>query len=411
MDEVEFTSEKLLPLSNAPTAGERPKTSMPSEERRPPYPDPLVATAAEMTAWLATEKTHWQWLEQMAANNPDADAATKQLREYWQTLATEIPKFNDAKLGPDRRKWCAEYIRDSLPLRSDTDRAALLDEIRKGPNGTQVAASAAGYFLGTRLNLVTSASVRGAFAAEFFERAIDPRRPEMAAQELRKIQSAAEEALRAANVSLEKTWKQQEQAEVVEQKRSETFEKQESSRRAAFGTELETMKAKWLQELTSIKSELEKYQQFVKTELALRAPALYWSTKQSDHGQNARIWGWAVSLGILAISFLLGWFVVRAEGQIDLHTIGGIVVVGVPLLWGLRLMVRNLISHLHLATDAAEREVMIRTFLAFLQEGNVGKEDRALILSAIFRSSATGFVKEEGEPSSLVDLLARQLHR
>ena len=81
---------------------------------------------------------------------------------------------------------------------------------------------------------------------------------------------------------------------------------------------------------------------------------------------------------------------------------------GVFAVWGVRLVVRMFLSHLHLASDAAERVVMTRTYLSLLEGDRLSsKEDRQLILQALFRPASDGIVKDEGVPFSLAEVLTR----
>jgi hypothetical protein len=66
-------------------------------------------------------------------------------------------------------------------------------------------------------------------------------------------------------------------------------------------------------------------------------------------------------------------------------------------------------SNVHLRTDAEERVTMANTYLSFLRnEADALNEDsRRLILDALFRSSATGIVKDDGMPPTAIDAIAR----
>jgi Family of unknown function (DUF6161) len=67
------------------------------------------------------------------------------------------------------------------------------------------------------------------------------------------------------------------------------------------------------------------------------------------------------------------------------------------------------LSHLHLSTDAAERVVMVKTYLSLLEGDHLsGDEDRQLILQALFRPASDGIVKDEGLPPSAFEFLTRQ---
>jgi hypothetical protein len=88
--------------------------------------------------------------------------------------------------------------------------------------------------------------------------------------------------------------------------------------------------------------------------------------------------------------------------------LGILVVAAFFSIWLIRVLVRMLFSHLHLATDAAERRTMILTYLAMSREGaQFGKEDKALIVQHLFRSVSDGYVKDDASPPSIFELFTR----
>ena len=82
--------------------------------------------------------------------------------------------------------------------------------------------------------------------------------------------------------------------------------------------------------------------------------------------------------------------------------------IGLFAVWGVRLVVRMFLSNMHLMTDAAERVVMVKTYLSLLEGDRLSSaEDRQLILQALFRPASDGIVKDEGIPASFFELLTR----
>jgi hypothetical protein len=76
--------------------------------------------------------------------------------------------------------------------------------------------------------------------------------------------------------------------------------------------------------------------------------------------------------------------------------------------WLVRIFVRLFLSHLHLATDAAERRTMVLTYLAMAKEdGKFGPEDKSLILQHLFRSASDGLVKDDAAPPTPLEMLTR----
>ncbi|MDI1269466.1 MAG: DUF6161 domain-containing protein [Polaromonas sp.] len=167
--------------------------------------------------------------------------------------------------------------------------------------------------------------------------------------------------------------------------------------------------------VTEHKEEMEQLRKTFREEIALRAPAEYWETKRRGHELMGRITGGLSFASIAGAAIGLGFFVHDLLGKTPQGTapeswkVAMLVLIGLFTVWGVRLLVRMFLSNLHLSTDAAERVVMVRTYLSLL-EGNrlSGGEDRQLILQALFRPASDGIVKDEGLPPSMFEFLTRQ---
>ena len=163
------------------------------------------------------------------------------------------------------------------------------------------------------------------------------------------------------------------------------------------------------------KDEMEKLRKTFREEIALRAPAEYWEAKRVGHQLMTRIFG-GISFGSIATSaIVLGYFIHDLLGKTpqglvpESWKVAMLVLIGLFAVWGVRLLVRMFLSHLHLSTDAAERVVMVKTYLSLLEGDHLsGKEDRQLILQALFRPASDGIVKDEGLPPSAFEFLTRQ---
>ena len=162
------------------------------------------------------------------------------------------------------------------------------------------------------------------------------------------------------------------------------------------------------------KQEMEGLRRTFREEIALRAPATYWEDKRKEHDRLSKITGGISFLGIAGAAAALGWLVrelfrtAQPNAAPEAWRIGVLVLMGVFAVWGVRLVVRMFLSHLHLASDAAERVVMTRTYLSLLEGDRLSsKEDRQLILQALFRPASDGIVKDEGVPFSLAEVLTR----
>jgi hypothetical protein len=131
--------------------------------------------------------------------------------------------------------------------------------------------------------------------------------------------------------------------------------------------------------------------------LALLAPTEYWRTRATTHKEKAR--NYAIAFGV-TIAVALALFSFLAIGHLANPGTGSVVLVLLPVIvpafaaiWVLRMLGRMLSENLAISQDAAERETMVKTFLALMRDETTGKsvvtdEDRRLILQALFRPSS-----------------------
>jgi hypothetical protein len=161
------------------------------------------------------------------------------------------------------------------------------------------------------------------------------------------------------------------------------------------------------------KTEMENLRKTFREEIALRAPAEYWETKRQAHVSASKWTGVASLVGIVGAFCLLSAQVhdilkLGPTGTPEVWRVATLVLMGIFAIWAIRLVVRMFLSHLHLSTDAAERVVMVKTYLSLVEGRQLeSKEDRQLILQALFRPTSDGIVKDEGLPLSLAEMITR----
>jgi hypothetical protein len=146
-------------------------------------------------------------------------------------------------------------------------------------------------------------------------------------------------------------------------------------------------------------------------ELALRAPVRYWSKKKAEHQHLAKNFAWASGGGLLvatAAFAALVYLILPWGGDPTLGHVAALALLSAPLFWGVRVLVRNLLSNIHLATDAAEREVLIQTYLALARKGWAKEEELELVLQAIFRPTSTGIVKDDAAPAGWWEFITKE---
>ncbi len=148
--------------------------------------------------------------------------------------------------------------------------------------------------------------------------------------------------------------------------------------------------------------------------MSLRAPVEYWEERSEHHKERTTVSGrWAfgaMAVLTLFIGLVAAWVLhnLSPDGKPEVWRVSVLVLVGVLGVWATRLLVRMFLSHIHLATDAAERVVMVKTYLSLLESGKLfTDEDRKLILQALFRPASDGIVKDEGLPHPALDMLTK----
>lgn len=149
--------------------------------------------------------------------------------------------------------------------------------------------------------------------------------------------------------------------------------------------------------------------------LALQKPIDYWREKKVSHVILAKRFAWVSAIVLVVfgvgLSFLINW----AFGSLEANEnpkhwqVGVTIIAAFFVIWIFRLLIRMLLSHQHLAADAAERVTMVQTYLSLSREGQgVAPEDRSVILQQLFKSASDGLVKDDGAPPTVLEWLSRQ---
>lgn len=166
-------------------------------------------------------------------------------------------------------------------------------------------------------------------------------------------------------------------------------------------------------EFTALKSA------FLET-MRLKAPATYWSNKATKHKDaefcamiRLLLFFPAAALGLGWVFWRVGTEILRAPpggntAAVYVVTSAGLATVAGVTFWIGRLLTKLYLSEHHLRIDAEEREIMTTTYLALTKESAAAESDRAIILSALFRNTPDGIVKDDGSMDvSLATLLSK----
>ena len=177
---------------------------------------------------------------------------------------------------------------------------------------------------------------------------------------------------------------------------------------------LEKVNAEHAEALRAHEAAMNDLKRAFKDGMALRGPVNYWRRKARRHRVQSKrqmvrsfqsLGGLAAVLGITAIWV---FWTVNGNGVPHVWKVSVLILIAVLGIWATRLVIRMWLSNAHLATDAEERVTMVQTYLALIEDGNMTKdEDRALVLTPLFRPAADGLVKDEGLPHPVLEMLTR----
>jgi len=408
-----------------------------SEPEAPPAPNPeplftldllenggafQPTTIDEASAWIQREQPFWSWLTSRSYGNHDS-----RLRHAIGQLNAALNHANRARKHKesDEQQFAAEvagmrsrledaYIQCKLP-HSSSPLANRIDAYRQEA-GDKSASFFAAVFVppdpGHHFQPQELSEWRGLVEAliDRFQLSSAPKkgRKQAAEQSFEQLRTKVESLLGEKTTAYDALHR--EYAALAESVRGTA-----DSQAKAFAAAQEQRNSDFETLVNEHKQAMENLRKTFREEIALRAPAEYWETKRKRHFRMSWITG-LLSFGSIGAAagglICLIHDLVRttpAGAQPDTWRIAMVVLVGVFALWAARLIVRMFLSHLHLLTDAAERVVMVKTYLSLLEGDRLAsKEDRQLILNALFRPAADGIVKDEGIPPSMLEFLTRQ---
>lgn len=155
------------------------------------------------------------------------------------------------------------------------------------------------------------------------------------------------------------------------------------------------------------------------TQLKVDLAHEYWKKKADRHGVVAHRTAWAFGGLLLVVAAVLGWygpwfvarFPVSSTTAIGLQLAAGALLItpALAVLWGVRVLARILVTNLQAMSEANNRSVMAKTFVALAKDehSKVGEAERILVLQALFRPhDSTG---DDAPPPNLVELILQQL--
>lgn len=369
------------------------------------------ASLEDVEKWIAAEQAFWSWVAQLA--NQDGN-----LSQVWGAIAS--PFGNARRLIQECRSQvgqasfpnCVANLKSSLegsysggiPPHSKTPKARMVEALRK--SGDLAAGYALAYFCGVTVSNLRAQAFTGAIDAVLFEKG------------LLRANDAEKQALEA----LRREWSDH----LIEYRKlqndlhnqfsltSERMDKLLSDSENEIKALLTRQTAQFDQQLTDSKEALTSIGNTYDQKLALQAPVKYWQQKRQTHLRLV------IGLSILTIVFFVaggyGFYqylqelliAIKPGIQLEYWRISAIVLGATIFLWIARILVRLLMSQIHLESDASERVTMVQTYLSLMRKGVGPKEsDLQFVLQALFRQSSDGIVRDDGVPPNAFEQLTR----
>lgn len=407
---------------------------------------------SDLEKWLNEEKEFWGWLQNIQRPQRDkipdsvkdvffryhvqCEAKISAAKQQWADFSRNVNQLGEQSVDPNKSKEQIKDIQGKIeeqklkqqnlvdPLRKallsqltteiltnhhhitqNEPEAQFLKELSK--NSPMEAAFALDQFLLEKQNSqeIRSNEPAGRMLATMFSHNLN-----------RKVRSD-QKAFRTAS----ETWSRElsqfkERYEILEKKFQEvTGLHQESEiswaeKRQELEWEHSQMMQAQKQELLDLYA---KYDGFMK----LKGPREYWDDKKKEHSRGKILFG----ILVVVASGLGGYFLYTSaqtilpeahdSSTVPWRNLGLFVLLSTFVLWGIRLLSKIFLSHVHLYIDAREREVMIATFLALLEreesKQSLTREDLAIVLAPIFRPSTTGVIRDEGGPMNILDFVGK----
>jgi len=183
----------------------------------------------------------------------------------------------------------------------------------------------------------------------------------------------------------------------------------EIARAAELRGELEALEAKHGGRIEALVLEaieqkdrlLHEFEQHRRTE----APVRYWAAQRDHYLSMFRVW-WGTLLGVgvgvtaLLITLWALFFGEAPLGQASVAAIGAVLLTAIVALLLIGVLSKIALSHLHLANEASERLVMLETYLALRDAGQIDDAQRGLILQALFRPGDDALLRLNGSASA-----------
>lgn len=129
-------------------------------------------------------------------------------------------------------------------------------------------------------------------------------------------------------------------------------------------------------------SGMEALRKTFREEIALRAPAEYWESKRTEHRGRSKLYAVLVFGGMVVAALLLGWQIHDLLSETpkgsspDAWRLALLALLGLFAVWGLRLVVRMFLSHVHFGDGRQRAPGHGQDLLGIARGGSSGQQGR-----------------------------------
>lgn len=203
-----------------------------------------------------------------------------------------------------------------------------------------------------------------------------------------------------------------------QRKREEELRLELASFKEQFANDQTERSAAWSGHLSSVTQQWDAAIKAYDEKMALAAPTSYWANRRVQ--SRTRAIGFSIAFAIVIGTALYQFGIyglphLAASAKPGVSILVSVLPVLIPafaIVWLLRILGRQLSENLQLMQDASERETMVKTFLALMNDEVRGKslvtdDDRLLILHALFRPSSVSSA-DDSPPVHWFDILSRK---
>jgi hypothetical protein len=357
----------------------------------------------ELQKWRDREREFWKWLPELRRQQFDIGSQLEnELSKFFGPIDKMLTESRNLEAGSQfdaKAKQIASHIESyfnrQFVVLSEAPEGKFITELRQ--DNPRVAAYAASAMMGIALNPSVPESIEGHFLAIAYKHGYRDR-TSSERESLQALQAEWRDLLNESKTTFEATSKQYGEfsQQCVEQLGAQKTEFVESKKAAQ--DEFKALVEKSEKELKNIEKTYDE-------KLALQAAVLYWKQKAASHSKAAKTLSWACGIVGAVVAILVGFETFLAIGPLQklsdlpIWKAAMLLLTAVIGVWAIRVLVRLLLSNLHLKSEAVERRTMLLTYLALLRRGQgPSEEQRELILQILFRPSATGIVKDDALP-------------